>query len=348
MIFKIIFSILFLTIFLFSLIQFILSKKVKSYSQIEKIKLYKTKFPKNSKRFFYLMIIIVVGVTNCIIFNVSFSKEKVSTQGNRLELFFLVDTSLSMLTKDFDGAKNRLEGSQKVIKSIGTKYFGSKFSVVSFDHLAYTDMPLSDDQFAFETAVNTLVTPDVYNAKGSDINKGINELTKRLASTNSKNKKIVLIFTDGEQNLNDTTLENLDQINNKAQVILVGVGTTKGGKVYSYNTDRNKEFPVYDKNFKHAVSKYNAAEMKKLSVVLKAKLYHLESIEKSKELVDKMVSIASGNNSDKKGSEYNSKSYVWIFSILLLPLLIALIFPWYEINKKKELEIWKRSFGIYH
>ena len=119
-----------------------------------------------------------------------------------LNVFFVVDTTTSMVAEDYGGEAPRLEGVRKDIKAIAEKLPGARFSVITFDTTAHVRMPLSTDTLALETITDVLEPQVTAYAKGSSITAAKRVLAERLAAARDSHPgrpRLVYYLGDGEQ-----------------------------------------------------------------------------------------------------------------------------------------------------
>ena len=99
-----------------------------------------------------------------------------------LNVFFVVDTTTSMVAEDYGNGSPRLDGVRKDIMAIAEQLPGARFSVITFDTTAHVRMPLSTDTLALETITDVLEPQVTAYAKGSSITAARQVLTERLAA----------------------------------------------------------------------------------------------------------------------------------------------------------------------
>ncbi|UKA68853.1 VWA domain-containing protein [Arthrobacter sp. FW306-05-C] len=119
-----------------------------------------------------------------------------------LNVFFVVDTTTSMVAEDYDNGKPRLEGVRKDIMAIAEQLPGARFSVITFDTTAHVRMPLSTDTLALQTITDVLEPQVTAYAKGSSITAARQVLSERLAAARDSHPgrpRLVYYLGDGEQ-----------------------------------------------------------------------------------------------------------------------------------------------------
>ncbi|NUT71013.1 VWA domain-containing protein [Pseudarthrobacter sp. C4D7] len=145
-----------------------------------------------------------------------------------LNVFFVVDTSTSMVAEDYGNAAPRLEGVRKDIKAIAGQLPGARFSVITFDTTAHVRMPLSTDTLALETIADVLEPQVTAYARGSSITAAGKVLSERLDAARGSRPgrpRLVFYLGDGEQTSGT-----------EPAALKVDGGMVSGGAVLGYGT----------------------------------------------------------------------------------------------------------------
>jgi len=145
-----------------------------------------------------------------------------------LNVFFVVDTTTSMVAEDYANGSPRLEGVRKDIMAIAEQLPGARFSVITFDTAAHVRMPLSTDTLALETTTDVLEPQVTAYAKGSSITVARQVLSERLAAARDSHPgrpRLVFYLGDGEQTSGK-----------EPEAMTVDGGLVAGGAVLGYGT----------------------------------------------------------------------------------------------------------------
>ena len=125
-----------------------------------------------------------------------------------LNVFFVVDTSSSIVAEDHSPAGGqaagaaRLDGVRDDIRAIARELGGSRYSLISFDSGASVRMPLTADASALETAVSVLAPQVTDYSLGSSVTAAGPVLAERLVAareSHPERPRLVFYFGDGEQ-----------------------------------------------------------------------------------------------------------------------------------------------------
>lgn len=167
-------------------------------------------------------------------------KKKIERKG--VDILFLLDTSLSMLSQDTK--PSRMEKAKLEIKSFVKKMKGDRIGLVAFAGSSFLQCPLTLDYsafFLFLDAINVGYIPD----PGSSLSEAIANAFRAFPSGDKKHR-VIIIFSDGE-----FFEENLQETSKKARqegitIYCIGLGTkegepiplkAEGGKVVAYKKD---------------------------------------------------------------------------------------------------------------
>ncbi len=167
-----------------------------------------------------------------------------------LDVLFVVDNTISMWAKDYDGKKERMSGVRRDVSFVINELAGSNFGLVSFDDTAHVLSPFTQDMQYIKNLLYTLESPDSYYAKGSDLSVPYQDIDALLRSSSKKEnrKTIVFYISDGEVTNGDEIKDYSDLAQYIDAGAVLGYGSETGGKmknsygsgnVYDYNAHRD-------------------------------------------------------------------------------------------------------------
>ncbi|MFP5312153.1 MAG: vWA domain-containing protein, partial [Actinomycetes bacterium] len=145
-----------------------------------------------------------------------------------LNVFFVVDTTTSMVAEDYGNGAPRLEGVRKDIMAVAGQLPGARYSVITFDTTAHVRMPLSTDTLALQTITDVLEPQVTDYARGSSITAARQVLAGRLAAARESHPgrpSLVYYLGDGEQTSG-----------REPEAMKVDGGLVAGGAVLGYGT----------------------------------------------------------------------------------------------------------------
>ena len=177
---------------------------------------------------------------------VAFARPMVGTESVKrivsdLNLFFVVDNSGSMATKDMEyGERYRFEVAKSDIKKIVNMFPGARYSMTVLDYDVYQSLPLTSDA-SMALAAADAIRPRKSNATiGTDLEDLLEFAAKRIAKYNSRNpdrRSILFLMTDGEESSEKTTVLPEGLAEQLSGGVVIGYGTTAGGFVHRISNE---------------------------------------------------------------------------------------------------------------
>jgi Ca-activated chloride channel family protein len=175
---------------------------------------------------------------------------------SELDVFFVVDTSSSIVAEDYsaagkqgagkqDGGKpgagkqgagehSRLDGVRQDIRTIAEELAGARYSLITFDSGSVVRMPLTADTSALDTVVSVLGPQITSYSQGSSVTAAGPVLAERLAAARDghpERPRLVFYFGDGEQ----TSATAPRALGVDSSLVsggaVLGYGTAEGGKM---------------------------------------------------------------------------------------------------------------------
>lgn len=240
---------------------------------------------------------------------------------SNLNVFFVVDTTISMNATDYNGSQTRLSGVQKDVKYILSKIPGGRYSVISFDNEGYLKLPLTSDANAVLASVNTLKPPKKYDAKGSSVTIFKEKLADSLKGSKAKGDylNIVFIMTDGE-NTSDESMESLKKLSDNVDGgAVMGYGTSKGAKMQVEKDSGSTETVKSVETGKDAISKIDEKNLKEMAKDLDIDYVHMDKSSNIDKVLKNINSSKALTESEKK---YAYKDIYYYFSPILVILFV--------------------------
>ena len=160
--------------------------------------------------------------------------EQVDTTAANLNVYFVVDTTSSIIAEDYGDGRPRIEGVAADISGIATALPGARYSIITFDADARVRLPLTTDTTALDAAVETLLPESYEVSQGTSVtqaNERLRTLLQQADTRNPERGRVVFYLGDGEQTAAappipfdvDTKLVNGGAV--------LGYGTTEGGRM---------------------------------------------------------------------------------------------------------------------
>ncbi len=140
------------------------------------------------------------------------------------DIIFALDTSKSMLVQDLK--PDRLERSKLAINDLVEKLSGDRIGLIAFSGQAFLQCPITLDYSAFKLSLDALDTNIILRG-GTNIAAAIIEA--EAAFENSKNQKILVLISDGEELEASGIAQAKDAYEKKGiKIYTLGVGTANG------------------------------------------------------------------------------------------------------------------------
>jgi Ca-activated chloride channel family protein len=95
--------------------------------------------------------------------------EQVDTSAANLNVYFVVDTTSSIIAEDYADERPRVQGVASDIAAIAEALPGARYSVVTFDQDARVRLPLTTDTTALDAAVETLLPESYEVSRGTSV-----------------------------------------------------------------------------------------------------------------------------------------------------------------------------------
>jgi Ca-activated chloride channel family protein len=211
----------------------------------------------------------MVALVTGILLGPSVTDSNAPTASQDLDVFFVVDTSISMVAEDFDGDSPRLDAVRADIAELVSYHAGARMSLISFDTEAQERAPLTRDSAAMVSAAETLRPPYEMHARGTSIDAGLKTLVAALtrsAENNPERGRVVYYLGDGEQTSSNTpaSFDQVAELSDGGAVL--GYGTAKGGRmlVYDWLVD-NSTYLREPEGMEEAISKTDEGNLKAIA-----------------------------------------------------------------------------------
>ncbi len=160
--------------------------------------------------------------------------DEVETSAANLNVYFVVDTTSSMVAEDHGPEQPRLAGVLDDVDDIAEALPGARFSLVTFDNSSRVRLPLTTDTNALAAAVETLMPEPPEYSSGTSVTEPdgrLRTLLEQAATRHPERGRIVFYLGDGEH----TAMQPPAPFTVPSQLIhggaVLGYGTTDGGRM---------------------------------------------------------------------------------------------------------------------
>jgi len=249
-------------------------------------------------------------------------------------VLFVVDNTISMLARDYNGETERLTAVQEDCAYIIDELYGAKFSVISFDNNANLLSPFTDNADYAKSVVNSIYPMGELYARGSSMNICKDLLIDTLKTAKEKKNGNVIIFfiSDGEITNGDSLesfKETADYIDNGA---VLGYGTKEGGEMYVQSYFDEKPVAIEDTStypYKTAKSKIDENNLEQIANDLGVNYVNMNK----RADIDKILKDIK-NDSKVSITDTDMTGYADIYYIFVIPLLLLLLYEFIEYRRR--------------
>ncbi len=286
----------------------------------------------------YVRQIIAVVLIFCVNLRIMVPSDNVTATTQELDTYvlFVVDDTLSMLARDYDGDTERLTAVKKDCENIIEKMDGAKFAVISFNNNANLVAPYTDNSDYAKSVIDSLYPLESLYAKGSSLNVCKDVMIDTLKRAHEKGDGNVIVFfvSDGEITSSDSRLESFDEAAKYTDGgAVLGYGTQNGGKMYVKSYYSDEEEILQDTSsypYKDAVSKIDEDNLKQIASDVGIKYINMND---GQSKLDDVVNDAvknSGGDSDSR----QVRGYADIYYIFVAAFAGLMVYEFWSIRKR--------------
>ena len=151
--------------------------------------------------------------------------KEVKTKG--VEIVVALDVSNSMLADDLK--PDRLTTAKLALSRLVDRLKDDRLGLVVFAGDAYTQLPITSDFVSAKMFMNS-INPNMVPQQGTSLGKAI-ELGEKSFSSNSKNARVLIVISDGENHEDDPLSAAEAASKNGVKIYTVGVGSAQGSPI---------------------------------------------------------------------------------------------------------------------
>jgi Ca-activated chloride channel family protein len=160
--------------------------------------------------------------------------DEVDATAANLNVYFVVDTTSSMVAEDHGAEQPRLAGVRADVDEIAQALPGARFSLITFDNSTRVRLPLTTDTNALGAAVDTLMPEPPEYSRGTSVTEAeerLRSVLEQAAARHPERGRIVFYLGDGEH----TAEQPPAPFTLSRQLVhggaVLGYGTTEGGRM---------------------------------------------------------------------------------------------------------------------
>lgn len=300
---------------------------------------------KKRSKIAYIRQIIAIVLVFLINLRIMVPSNNVSSSSQTLDTYvlFVVDDTISMLARDYDGDTERLTAVKKDCSDIIDELDGAKFAVISFNNNANLVSPFTNNSQYAKDVIGSLYPIEEMYAEGTSMNVSIDMMTDTLKRAREKADGNVVVFfiSDGEI----TNEEKLKSFKSAAKYVdggaVLGYGTSEGGNMYvkSYYTDREElleDTSSYPR--KPAVSVIDEKNLKSIASDIGVKYINMNDSTNIDSTISKIKKESVSKSKDGKVT-----GYVDIYYIFAAMLVVVMMWEFVDIRRKSREIDWRKE-----
>lgn len=300
---------------------------------------------KKRSKIAYIRQIIAIVLVFLVNLRIMIPSNNVSSSSQTMDTYvlFVVDDTISMLARDYDGDTERLTAVKKDCSDIIDELDGAKFAVISFNNNANLVSPFTNNSQYAKDVIGSLYPIEEMYAEGTSMNVSIDMMTDTLKRAREKADGNVVVFfiSDGEI----TNEEKLKSFKSAAKYVdggaVLGYGTSEGGNMYvkSYYTDREElleDTSSYPR--KPAVSVIDEKNLKSIASDIGVKYINMNDSTNIDSTISKIKKESVSESKDGKVTGYAD-----IYYIFAAMLVVVMVWEFVDIRRKSREIDWRKE-----
>ncbi|MDR1146981.1 MAG: VWA domain-containing protein [Verrucomicrobiales bacterium] len=238
------------------------------------------------------------------------------------DIVVALDVSRSMLTPDVQ--PSRLARAKLAIRDLAALADGDRLALIPFAGSAYVLCPPTLDYDMFLQSLDAL-TPDVMPVPGTDLAAAMQAAADLLAAAPSGSRKILLLFTDGEDLAGAALTEAKRAADAGIEICTIGVGTAAGDLIPVPGADGGVTF-MQDERGQIVKSRLDEATLRKIAELTGGKFVlqtsGADSVEK---IYREVISSAPKQEFQSRMEKIPLERFTWPLSAAIMLLAVELL-----------------------
>lgn len=237
-----------------------------------------------------------------------------------VDIIIALDISNSMLAQDIK--PSRIVRSQMAISKLVDKFEDDQIGIVVFAGKAQTLLPITTD-YAAAKLLASEANPEMIQAQGTAIGEAIN-LAAVSFDKNSKNKKAVIVISDGENHEDDAVEAARNAAKEGILVYTIGLGSASGAPIPLGMSGFNIEYKK-DNSGNTVVTKLNETMLQQVAAAGKGTYVHATTNDAGlNKIFDEINKLEKKEYEAKVFSEYRN-TYIYFVAAALILLILDLL-----------------------
>ncbi len=249
-----------------------------------------------------------------------FIQEEARQRG--LDILVAVDTSNSMLAQDVP--PDRLTRAKLAALDLAQRARTDRVGLIAFAGSAFLECPLTLDDAAFAASVNSLDTRTIADG-GTAIADAIGE-ARRAFKKESGNHRVLVLFTDGEDQDSDAIVEAKSAADEGVIVLTVGVGTAEGDVLRIRNERGGMDY-IRDENEQPVKSHLNEELLQQIAAAGKGFYLPLRGNKTMDTLYDQGIAPLPKSEFSARYFQHLRERFQWPLGLAMLLLIVETFLP---------------------
>jgi len=246
------------------------------------------------------------------------SKKEVKAVGK--DIMICVDLSKSM--DAFDIQPTRLQKIKFEMKKIVAAFNSDRIGIIIFSSEAFMQCPLTYDQNALNLFIETM-NSGLVPASGTDFGPPLRMALTKLEEGDGPEpqakSKVIVLISDGEDFGEETEDVAREIENNNIRLFTLGVGTEKGGNIYSGSTLKtNRQGLIVQ-------TKLNPKQLKSLASLTGGQYFEINETRNDVSRMISTISNIEGELRDARFIDVTANKYFYFLAAAALLLVIDIL-----------------------
>jgi Ca-activated chloride channel family protein len=245
------------------------------------------------------------------------SKKEVKAVGK--DIMMCVDLSKSM--DAFDIQPTRLQKVKFEMKKIVAAFNSDRIGIIIFSSEAFMQCPLTYDQNALNLFIETM-NSGLVPASGTDFGPPLRMALTKLGEDNpdaQAKSKVIILISDGEDFGEETEDVAREIEKNDIKLFTLGVGTEKGGNIYSGNSLKtNRQGLIVQ-------TKLKSKEMKSLASQTGGQYFEINETKNDVSRLINTISKIEGELRDARFIDVTANKYFYFLALAAIFLVIDIL-----------------------
>lgn len=270
----------------------------------------------------FIILLLTVSLLIFAVVNIKIGSKLESKKRKGVDIIIALDVSNSMRAQDIK--PSRIERAKMAISKLIDKFDDDQIGIIVFAGNAQVLLPITSDYASAKMLVMS-ADPDMISSQGTAIGSAIN-LAANSFDKKSKNKKAIILITDGENHEDDVVEATKTAVKNNIIVHTIGMGSEFGAPIPVASKGFNIEYKK-DNDGNTVVTKLNESLLKQIAENGRGIFVRASTSDAGLDAVFKEI-----NKMEKKEyettsfSQYSNTYRFFIFASIILLVIEFLIF----------------------